>query len=146
MVNCTNDNCSDDDIRRSTPLTYAARDGHVEVVQVLLEGGAKVDRADIYSSTALHTAAWYGRLEVCRLLLDWGAKVDALNRWKNTPLHNAAKGGYLSVVQLLVKRGADSSLKNDKNQTASDVARSDGKEDVAVCLDLVSHGYLALIV
>ena len=43
-------------------------------------------------------------------------------------------------MQLVVKRGADDSLKNDKNQTARDVAQIAGKEDVAVCLDSVSHG------
>ena len=107
------------------------------VVQVLLEGGANVDRADADRSTALHYAAWYGRLDMCGLLLDWGANMDALDKWRETPLHDAAREGHLSVVQLLVKRGADDSLKNDENQTARDVARIVGKEDVAVCLDSV---------
>ena len=106
---------------------------------MLLEGGANAESANAYRSTALHQAAWNGHLDVCRLLLDWGAKVDPLDEWKETPLHLAAWAGHLSVVKLLVERGADVRLKNDFGQTASDVARSDRKEDVAEWLDSVSR-------
>jgi ankyrin repeat protein len=145
FVKCFNDNCNADDHHRHTPLTYAAYHGHVKVVRVLLEGGANIERANGYGSTALHIAAWNGQLDVCRLLLDWGAKVDVLRR-KNTPLHDAAERGHLSVVKLLVESGADVGVKNDRGQTASDVARSLGKKDVADWLDSVRRGKGALTV
>jgi ankyrin repeat protein len=132
----TNDNCTDDDERRNTPLIYAAWYGHVELVRVLLEGGANVDRADVDQNTALHVAAQYGHLDVCRLLLDWGAKVDRLDTWQQTPLHYAAEGGHLSVVKLLVERGADVSVKDGDGRKASDL----GKKDVADWLDSVRRG------
>ena len=69
---------------------YAAKYGHVDVVRVLLEGGANVDRADADGQTALHCAALFEHLDVCRLFLDWGAKVDTVNKLKNSPLHYAA--------------------------------------------------------
>jgi ankyrin repeat protein len=71
--------------------------------------------------------------------LDWGAKVDPLDEWNETPLNLAAWAGHLSVVKLLVERGADVRLKNDNGQTASDVARREGKEDVAEWLDSVNR-------
>jgi ankyrin repeat protein len=77
---------------------------------------------------------------MCRLLLDWGAKVDPVDQWKYTPLHHAARKGHLSVVKLLVERGADVRVKNGRGQTASDMARSEGKKDVAEWLDSVSRG------
>jgi tankyrase len=135
LFKCSNDNCTDDDMYGNTPLTYAAIYGHVEVVRVLLEGGANVDRAEGKGSTALHYAALYGRLDMCCLLLDWGAKVDRLNEWKNTPLHYAAENGHLSVVELLVDRGADVKVKNDIGWTASDTARKCNRKDVADWLD-----------
>jgi ankyrin repeat protein len=134
LYRCSNDNCTGDDRYHDTPLTYAARYGHVEVVLVLLEGGANVDR------TTVVVAAQYGHLDVCRLLLDWGAKVDRLDRWQHTALHYAAWGGHLSVVKLLVERGADVGVKNDNGQTASDLARSEKKEYVADWLDSVRRG------
>jgi ankyrin repeat protein len=78
----------------------------VEVVRVLLQGGADVQREngytyiDYYNYTALHKASYYGHLEVCRLLLDWGAKVNAEDSYKATALHDAASGGRLSVAKL----------------------------------------------
>ena len=107
---------------------------------MFLEGGANVQRANADRRTALHHAAFNGHLAVCPLLLDWGAKVDPLDKYKDTPLHDAALMGHLSVVKLLVERGADVSVKNENDQTASDMARSSGKKDVADWLDLVKRG------
>jgi ankyrin repeat protein len=90
--------------------------------------------------TVLHAADYYGQLNVCRLLLDWGAKVDSVDKCKETPLHLAAQWGHVSLVKLLVVRGADVRLKDDYGQTASDVVRIVGREDVAEWLDLVSCG------
>ena len=135
-----NNSCTTDDQFRDTPLIYAALYGHVEVVRLLLEGGANPDRANADQRTALHFAASNGMLEVCLLLLDWGAKVDSVDKWKNTPLHDAAGQEHFSVVKLLVARGADFRLKNNKNLTAMDEARRELFIDVADWLESVSRG------
>ena len=140
LVQCDTDNCTDDDEDRNTPLTYAAINEHVEVMRVLLYGGANVDRANAKGTTALHVSAWSQRLDMCRLLLDWGAKVDPLNVYQLTPLHYAAWAGNLSVVKLLVDRGADVTRKTKGGRTASEYARSHGKKGVADWLDSVSRG------
>jgi ankyrin repeat protein len=127
----TNDTCTTDDWPFYTPLPYAAEQGRVEVVRVLLEGGAKVEGTDADQRTALHYAARHGHLEVCRLLLDWGANVNAVDWRTNTPLHWAAYSGRLAVVKLLVERGADVRMKNDYGPTASDLARKEGYVDLA---------------
>jgi ankyrin repeat protein len=90
----------------------------------------------MFWTTILHVAAYYGQLDVCRLLLDWGEG----GYCGQTSLHEAGQCGHLSVVKLLVERGADVRLKNDNGQTASDLARSEGRQDVAEWLDEVSCG------
>ena len=75
LFRCTTDNCTTDDHFRDSPLIYAARHGHVEVVRVFLEGGADVETANLLKATALHYAARKGHRDVCRLLLDWEAKM-----------------------------------------------------------------------
>jgi ankyrin repeat protein len=140
LVGCKNDRCTTDDERRSTPLIYAAIFGQLEVVRVLLEGGANVESTNANQQTALHEAAFRGHVDMCRLLLDWGAKVDHVDKWKETPLQDAAWMGHLSVVKLLVERGADVRLRDENGRTASDMARSGGKRDVVQWLDSVRRG------
>ncbi len=60
-----------------TPLTAAAQHGQVEVVQLLLKGGAdpnlRDSGPDYPHETPLSTAAMHAQLEVCRVLLEAGA-------------------------------------------------------------------------
>jgi ankyrin repeat protein len=138
-INCTIDSCTGS-LFRDTPLIIASKNGHVEVVRVLLEGGANVDKIDDFWCTALNYAVHNGHLDVCRLLLDWGAKGDTVNWWKDTPLLWGARTGHLSVLKLLVERGADDSVHGDKDQTTSDLAHIKGYKEVAEWLDSVSRG------
>ena len=140
MFKYSNDFCTTDDKYHDTPLTQASVDGGLEVVRVLLEGGANVESTNADGRTALHCAAYNGHLDVCRLLLDWGAKVDPVDVWEDTPLLDASSRGHLSVVQLLVKRGADVSIKSKSGNTARELARISGKKDMSEWLDSISHG------
>jgi ankyrin repeat protein len=140
-AHCYSDRCATDDNRRDTPLILAADNGHVEVVRVLLEGGADVQRSNFRTSVALHRASSHGHLDVCRLLLDWGANVNTVGgpgSQKDTALHNAAEWGHLPVVKLLVERGANVTLKNALGWTAAEEARFYRRKSVADWLDSVS--------
>jgi hypothetical protein len=139
LVNCIDVSCTTDYYPHNTPLIYAADNGHVDVVRVLLASGANLEGTNGVQRTALHNAATKGHLEVCRLLLDWGAKVDPLDKWKDSPLHDAARMGNLLVVKLLVERGADVRLKNGVGETASRKARREGHSYVADWLDLLGR-------
>jgi ankyrin repeat protein len=64
LVKHIDDCCEADDWYFNTPLIYAARQGRVEVVRALLEGGANVEGTKINTITALQAAAWCGQLNV----------------------------------------------------------------------------------
>jgi ankyrin repeat protein len=138
-AHCDSDSCTEKHRHHSTPLIIAALNGHDEVVRVLLEGGADVERGDVDMDTALSRAAVKGHLEVCRRLLDWGAKVNTVDRWKETALHDAVFNGHMSVAKLLVERGADVSLKDVRGRTAANMARVYGYTTLADWLDSVSR-------
>jgi len=72
----------------SVPLIYAAHRGHLEVVEVLLAGGAEVDARETGSgTTALHWAAEGGHMGVAQRLLEAGAEIEAVDQWFGlTPL------------------------------------------------------------
>eukprot|EP00747_Dinoflagellata_sp_TGD_P011144 gnl/TRDRNA2_/TRDRNA2_120489_c0_seq2.p2 gnl/TRDRNA2_/TRDRNA2_120489_c0~~gnl/TRDRNA2_/TRDRNA2_120489_c0_seq2.p2 ORF type:complete len:112 (-),score=24.95 gnl/TRDRNA2_/TRDRNA2_120489_c0_seq2:322-657(-) len=57
----------------STALTRAAQEGHLKVVQYLVEEGAAVDLALNNGSTALSLAAGNGHLKIVRYLAEQGA-------------------------------------------------------------------------
>jgi ankyrin repeat protein len=91
------------------PLHWAAEFSYPELVDLLLQVGAKAKSSDHWGSTALHFTAQKGRdgcVEVATLLLDHGAKIDALDHDGKTPLHLAVRRRRLDLVKFLLARGA----------------------------------------
>ena len=69
-------------------------------------------------------AAWNGQLlEVKRVLADAGApSINWVDTYSRSGLHHAALGGHLNVVKYLLENGANLSLKDNRGQTAADLA------------------------
>ena len=72
-----------------TPLLYAAREGHLEVVKMLVEAGAQIEKADADGVTPLLMAVLNGQLPVANWLLERGANVRASDWYGQTPLFAA---------------------------------------------------------
>jgi ankyrin repeat protein len=92
-----------------TALMAAARAGRVEVMRVLIKGGADVNRRDRRSTrwTPLVHAIHKRQAAAARLLLDSGAEADAAMDGGATPLMFAAAYGDTAIVEELLSRGAD---------------------------------------
>ncbi|XP_052426864.1 caskin-2 isoform X8 [Carassius gibelio] len=71
--------------RDNTPLHLAARNGHKDIIRLLLKAGIDINRTT-KSGTALHEAALYGKTEVVQLLLDAGIDVNIRNTYNQTAL------------------------------------------------------------
>jgi RNA polymerase sigma factor (sigma-70 family) len=113
-----------------TPLALAAHFGHLEVMRLLIDRGADVNRVATHrlAVTPLHAALFGRQVGAALLLIERGADV-ALARggsgWKRagwTPLHYAAGMGFSMLVQPLLDRGADPSRPDEDGKTPLDVA------------------------
>ncbi len=108
----------------NTALVYAVDRGLADVVKLLLENGAD-------HNNLIHTARSVGVLE---LLLKYRANVDTRDSY-GTRLHRAANSGKTEEVRLLLKYGADTSIKNNREQTALDLAKRKKHTEIVALLE-----------
>lgn len=99
-----------------TPLWYAAANGHVPCVKLLLECGGVVDRASDSGNTPLGIAAEHGQTEAMKLLIENGADVNAsaydpTADVETTPLAMATITGHAEATRLLIEHGAEMNKK-----------------------------------
>lgn len=100
---------------QSTPLFLAAMDGYFESVKLLVEAGAKVDKARIGNNelrygaaTPLFMAAQDGYLDITKFLVENGADVNkATTNDGSTPLYIASARNHLAVVKFLISKQAN---------------------------------------
>lgn len=92
------------------PLIHAVDSGKREIVEMLLDKGAKVDAKleyGDYHATPLILAASNGYQDLAKLLIDRGAGVDTGVWYGNTALHYAINGEQPELVKFLVDLGAN---------------------------------------
>jgi RNA polymerase sigma factor (sigma-70 family) len=125
-----------------TPLALAAHFGHLEVMRLLIDRGADVNRVATHriAVTPLHAALFGRQIEAALLLVERGADVtlarggSGSKRAGWTPLHYAAGMGFPALVQPLLERGADPSRPDEEGKTPLDVAIDSKHDDIATVL------------
>ncbi|GBG34536.1 Ankyrin repeat domain-containing protein 1 [Hondaea fermentalgiana] len=102
-------------------------DPTLEVVRMLMQGGANANKKDATGSTPLHNAVRSGRLEVVRQLLAWKGShkvnVHVSDVFMDTPLHLAVKLRRVEIVKILLEHGASVAVLNLDNMTPPYIAR-----------------------
>jgi len=99
-----------------TALHMAARNGHIEMAQLLVTQGADIDARNKSGMTPLHWAARTGQLSVVQYLVSQGAEINALGDVPDptdvtqitqvTPIDIAASNSHYEVVDWLKENGA----------------------------------------
>ncbi|KAI5923973.1 ankyrin repeat-containing domain protein [Camillea tinctor] len=111
-------------------LLYASRHDYSELIRELLAHGADTTCVDDSGFTALHWAFKKTTLSISRvkILLEHGANVNAQNKDGMTPLHQVSYYRIdsklrMDLLLILIEAGADVTLRDNKGNTACDLAR-----------------------
>jgi ankyrin repeat protein len=90
-----------------SPLMGAVRDGHTQVVKVLLDYKAQVHGPPKASKTPLHLAAEKGYPQIAELLIEHKASPNRKDRTGNTPLYYATYNDHTQVMRMLIEAKGD---------------------------------------
>ncbi|BFF92372.1 ankyrin repeat domain-containing protein 50 [Drosophila madeirensis] len=136
-----------EDYNGQTALNIAARNGHLEVVKLLLsfsqpcnDGTGRMKRVDVNHAdrdgwTPLRSASWGGHSDVVRLLISQPAcKIDLADKEGRTALRAAAWSGHEDILKLLIESGADVNSVDRQGRTSLIAASYMGHYDIVEIL------------
>lgn len=124
----------------TSPLHFAAQQGHADTTEVLLKAGVSRDTRTKVERTPLHIASQEGHVDIVRLLITYGADLDAKDLLRMTPLHWAVERGHRDVVDCLLANGADANCVSKFDKTPLDIAYDVGRRDLVPILENYATG------
>jgi ankyrin repeat protein len=117
------------------PLACAAGTGDMEMVDLMLEYGARLE-----GSYALVEAALFGHMEIVKHLLAMGADIDEVGiegppgdegyQYMGSPLHHAATHGLTEIALFLINARANVRLMDPMGRTAEDLALKNNHTEI----------------
>ncbi|XP_055628789.1 ankyrin repeat, SAM and basic leucine zipper domain-containing protein 1 isoform X2 [Toxorhynchites rutilus septentrionalis] len=122
-------NCKDN--YGMTPLMFAIKNGHTEVVKLIIDQ-ASLEATDNEGFTALFHAVNNHRTEIVEMLLKAGAATDVINRRGFTPKQEAEFKGYLDIVNLFpaAEDAYDIPAKYLYYSNYKDISQGEGEEEM----------------
>jgi ankyrin repeat protein len=122
-----------------TPLHAACDMGKLDLIEVLVTNGAKVNLYCNNGLTPLQYAVKSGNTDAVRFLLDHGAFLNVKNKGLGcTELHLAAAMGYGDIANLLMERGSSPKITDMDGKTPFDYAFYYGQNQVGY--DMLAAG------
>ena len=92
---------------RCKPITFAAENGNLAILKMLLDAGADPDGATSYGDTPLIIALMNNQIEVVDILLEYKADVNKTNQFGASPLMGGVWNGDKKLVEKFIANGAD---------------------------------------
>ena len=107
----------------NTPLHLAAYEGLEQIVEILLEKGAKIEETNkekisfftLSYETPLYKAVYRENISITTKLLEKGADPNNNKNKSRIPLHSACNDGNKQIVEILLEKGAKIEAKDKNN-------------------------------
>jgi len=119
------------DAQGNTALMLAAKAEKNDLVDMLLDKGANINRQNRDGETALILTIKNNNPKLAMELVGKGADVNLSDEKDNTPLMLAVSKNYPEMIDLLIGRGADIDEKNKNKETALILALKEGRDKIA---------------
>jgi hypothetical protein len=116
--------------RMAQAFSVAVRSGHHQLVQWLLEHGARANTLHDSGECSLYPPSKSGDREMVRILLEAGADVNLSDASGTLALHFAAQRGHDAVVRTLLEEGADFDFQDASGDIALHFAAQRGHDAV----------------
>ena len=131
-----------------TPLIIASKHGHCEIMSLLLEAGADLDKCDNNGKTPLIKACRHNQHQAVSMLLNAGADRNMADHDGTTPLiaacAYAAKRAHGHVINNLIfallQAGADPNKPDNKGQTPLIALAASEQEGADIISTLIHKG------
>lgn len=94
------------DVNERLPLIHAASTGHAEIVELLLNAGARIDDVGDSGETACHAAIWRGQRHALAVLLRHSPNLALTDERGHSPLRAALISCQEDVIVMLIAAGA----------------------------------------
>nr|XP_019551849.2 uncharacterized protein LOC109421769 [Aedes albopictus] len=121
-----------------TPLFLATRNGHLEIVNLLLYHSANVDIPNYDKINPLHIAYRCGHLELVHILIGLSKNLNSTDDRAKTLLHWAAASGDLETARMLLNRSVNIDVQDAVRWTPLHYAVDTGGYEMVELL--ISHG------
>ncbi|KAL3448175.1 ankyrin repeat-containing domain protein [Aspergillus insuetus] len=127
----------------ATPLVLASQNGHLSILHILLDHGAKPGECSHSDVSCLHHACDEGHTHIVEALLDHDADVNSLSFDIGSPLHVAVAARHADIVRILLANGAkvNAMRRRMSGMTALHTAAANG--DVGCVRLLLDAGAIA---
>uniref|UniRef100_A0A8C3FFW0 Death-associated protein kinase 1 n=1 Tax=Chrysemys picta bellii TaxID=8478 RepID=A0A8C3FFW0_CHRPI len=116
------------------PLLIAAGCGNIQMLQLLIKRGSRIDIQDKAGSNAVYWASRHGHVQTLKFLCESKCPLDVKDKSGETALHVAARYGHVDVVQYLCSTGSNPNFQDKEEETPLHCAAWHGYYSVAKAL------------
>ncbi|XP_076699647.1 death-associated protein kinase 1 isoform X2 [Callospermophilus lateralis] len=116
------------------PLLIAAGCGNIQILQLLIKRGSRIDVQDKGGSNAIYWASRHGHVDTLKFLNENKCPLDVKDKSGETALHVASRYGHADVVHLLCCFGSNPNFQDKEEETPLHCAAWHGYYPVARAL------------